>query len=166
LITLRVMAGAFLMNGNDFLLMKRSPEKQFYPGLWASVGGHAEPGEINDPQAACLREINEETGISEKELSGLALRYIVLRRAKDEIRVSYVYFGEANTRSVIGNDEGELHWIGRDELLDRPMSAMNELILERYLAVGPEKDVMVGALTKQSGEAEIGWLPLSAWEGL
>lgn len=90
----------------------------------------------------------------------------MLRRSKDEIRLNYVYFGEAIKRELAVCDEGELHWLGRDELFARPMSALNELVLERWLAVGPEKDVTVGTLTEKSGVPAIDWLPLTDWEGI
>lgn len=163
MIRLRVLAGAFLTNGTDMLMMKRSEKKKFYPGLWAGIGGHVEPQEINDPHAACLREIREETGLTEVDVTDLALRYIVLRRCQDEIRLNYAYFGESAKRKLADCDEGELHWLHRDMVQNLPMSALNRLIIRRYLEKGIENDVMVGTL---NGSDAIEWMKLSAWEGL
>jgi 8-oxo-dGTP diphosphatase len=48
------MATAFLMNKDDFLLMQRLMQKKFAPGIWAGVGGHVEPEEVNNPYSACI----------------------------------------------------------------------------------------------------------------
>ncbi|QHQ60211.1 NUDIX domain-containing protein [Anaerocolumna sedimenticola] len=66
MIKLRNMATAYLMNRNEFLLMKRAAGRNLAPGLWAGVGGHLEPEELNSPKEACLREIYEETGITQE----------------------------------------------------------------------------------------------------
>jgi 8-oxo-dGTP diphosphatase len=166
MIVLRAMAGAILTNGNDLLLIKRSEDRPFYPGVWALVGGHLEPQEINDPQTACLREIREETGIEEAGIKGFALQYIVLRRADDEIRISYTYIGATISKKLINSEEGELFWVSRKELDDKPMSSFSMLVMQRYLELGEEKDVMVGVLTDTSGIPHIDWLPLAAWKGL
>jgi 8-oxo-dGTP diphosphatase len=55
-------AVAFLKRGDDYLLMKRADNRKIALGVWSAVGGKLEPYELNDPQAACLREVQEETG--------------------------------------------------------------------------------------------------------
>lgn len=55
----------------DYLLMLRSPEKRFYPGLWeSSCGGSVLAGE--DAVTAARRELREETGILCKELEEIS----------------------------------------------------------------------------------------------
>ena len=76
-INLRVLSGAFIIEGNDYLMMKRADNRRIAPGMWGGVGGHAEPNEVNNPKLTCLREIYEESGIEEKDLKKLDLRYIV-----------------------------------------------------------------------------------------
>ena len=80
MIKLRNMATAYLMSGSEILLMKRAAERKLAPGLWAGVGGHLEPDELNNPMEACLREIYEETGITQEQLTDIKLKYIVVRR--------------------------------------------------------------------------------------
>lgn len=50
----------FLQKGNQLLMLKRAkaPNK----GKWNCVGGHIEPNE--SPLAACIREVQEETGFA------------------------------------------------------------------------------------------------------
>lgn len=168
MIKLRTMATAFLTNSEDFLLMKRSMERKFGPGLWAGVGGHLEPREINDPRSACLREICEETSISENNILDLKLRYIILRRSKDEIRISYVYFGQTNVREFKNTDEGELFWISKNELFSRKFSIMNEMVLKHYLGSVDKvnQEVMVGTLNSVDGQPVMNWSAVQDWEGL
>ena len=52
----------WIVNGEGrFLIMRRSPKKKSYPGLWEAPGGCALKGE--DSLTAALREAEEETGI-------------------------------------------------------------------------------------------------------
>lgn len=167
MIRLRAMASAYLENDGAFLLMKRSEVRQFAPGIWATVGGHMEPDEIGDPRAACLREIREETGLSEEQISGLALRYIILRRSGEEIRVQYVFFGHADSRGVGATDEGELQWIKRGELLDRRLSYTSKATLEHFLQTnGQVSDILVGTVSAEGSQPVLHWLPLQDWEGI
>lgn len=168
MIKLRTMATAFLTNNEDFLLMKRSMERKFAPGLWAGVGGHLEPDEINNPGLACIREVHEETGLTEEDIFDLKLKYIILRRSKDEIRVSYIYFGRTNVRELKDTDEGDLFWINRNELFDRKLSIMNEVVLKHYLEFNDQlnEEVLVGTLNSKNGEPIVNWSPVQDWEGL
>ncbi len=50
---------------DELLLTLRSPEKKSYPGLWENTAGAVRAGEKS--QAAAVRELREETGISASE---------------------------------------------------------------------------------------------------
>ena len=59
-----------LNDKSQFLLQRRSVQKEIFPGLWdVSVAGHIEAGE--SPEEAACREISEELGL-EVPASGLA----------------------------------------------------------------------------------------------
>lgn len=155
------------MNNQDFLLMKRSLDRKFAPGIWAGVGGHREPHEINIPEVACLREIFEETGIAEKDIENLNLKYIILRRSKDEIRVQYVYFGVSKTREILQTDEGELFWINRSELFDRELSATTRSALNHYLDFGgSSEEIIVGTVRAENNKPIMNWCSVQDWEGM
>jgi 8-oxo-dGTP diphosphatase len=157
MITLLNGAAAFLRRGDKFLLLKRADNRKFAPGLWGGVGGKFENGELNDPHAACLREILEETGIASMEIENLRLRYIILRRKGDVIWQSYIYFGETNAEPSIVTDEGTLHWVPQEELLNRTFTATFTHMLRHYLAHQDEERVTVGAATNVNGECVINW---------
>lgn len=95
-------AAAFLWRDGRCLLMKRSPAKQIAPGVWSGVGGKLEQEELNDPRMACLREIEEKTGIPPSRIFGLALRDVIIRRRRDTLRQSYIYIGRTDRNPTIG----------------------------------------------------------------
>jgi 8-oxo-dGTP diphosphatase len=161
------MAVAFLINNDDFLLLKRSESRKFAPGVWAGVGGHIEPEEINTPYAACAREIFEETGISEEDIEGLRLHYIIIRRSAYEIRISYVYFGHSRTRVIIDTDEGKLSWIHKDDLFQRNLSVMNKVALSHYINNDcADEKVFVGTLDLSCSTQNVVWSPILDCEGM
>jgi 8-oxo-dGTP diphosphatase len=167
MIKLRVMTTAYLVNDDELLMMERSKERRFAPGIWAGVGGHLEPEEINDPYKACIREIYEETGIEEEYISGLNLKYMILRRSKEEIRMQYVYIGNTLKRKVKNTDEGNLYWISKDSLLERALSVTTQMTLKHYLEYGSEiRDILVGVVSADNNNPVINWIPLQDWEGL
>jgi 8-oxo-dGTP pyrophosphatase MutT (NUDIX family) len=56
-----VVAGLIIQSGK-ILLGQRSPEREFYPGIWDVFGGHVEPGEWG--QETLVRELEEEVDIT------------------------------------------------------------------------------------------------------
>jgi 8-oxo-dGTP diphosphatase len=159
----RMMATAVLFNGNDMLMMKRSLQRTLNPGMWASVGGHLEPQELNDPRSACLREIHEETGFHPEEIIGLRLQYILIRLNQSEIRQQFVYIGETVRRDTMQTDEGELHWIPKGQVLQRDIPFIFHELLDHYFHYGPAPHIWVGT-TGIIGEAPP--KPLVHWTAL
>lgn len=145
--SLRLMAVAMLFNGNDMLMMKRSPSRTLSPGNWAGIGGHLEPAEIGDPRAACLREVEEETGLRPEDIEGLELRYILLRLNGTDLRQQFVYVGRSKRRDVATTEEGELHWIPREEILHRDIPYVFKTLLGHWLTEGPGERLWMGTAT-------------------
>lgn len=159
----RLMAAAILFHGDDMLMMKRPLTRTLSPGMWATVGGHVEPNELANPRAACLREIEEETGLNESCLEHFRLQYLLIRRYQDEIRQQFIYVGRATKREVIECDEGELHWIPRTEVLNRNMSYIFRATMEHYFSHGPSDHLWVATseLSGKDGDRpNIRWSPL------
>ncbi len=166
MITLRTFATAFISNSNQILLMKRSDERKFAPGIWAAVGGHLEPEELNTPRIACLREIQEETGLVEEDLSYLDLEYIILRRCNLEIRIQYVYFGSTDKIDVKQSEEGRLHWIDQSELFNREMTYTTKMTLRHYIENREKIDrTIVGTVAEHDGNPIMNWEYVDDWRG-
>lgn len=155
----RNIATAFLMNKDDVLLMERSETNKRMSGFWYGVGGHIEPEEINDPYSAVLREIYEETGLKKDNVENLKLKYMLLRREGDETVINYLYFGRTNTRAILQNDEGTLHWIPKAEVMNRKFIDVLKLALEHYFKNEKNDDVIVGVMQKEKNSG-IKWSTL------
>ncbi|UKS27742.1 NUDIX hydrolase [Paenibacillus sp. HWE-109] len=163
MITLRMISTALLWNSrNELLMMKRSLSRTVSPGLWAAVGGHLEPNELNNPREACLREIWEETGIEHDEIQGLRLQYILLRLNGQEVRQQFFYIGTTDVSPRIVTNEGDLHWIAKDQVLDRPVPFIFRSLLEHYFTVGLTPHPWIGSAGVIAGTEEptIHWNPL------
>ena len=164
-ITLAHSAGAFLKRGDEYLLMLRAADRRFLPDTWSNIGGGMERGEMDDPEATCLREIEEETGIEAGEIRDLALRYIIVRRRGDCVGHSYVYFGETDAEPSVTCDEGTVHWISESELLERTFSETFRAMLEHYLRTPEPRHVIVGCAEKHDGKLRMVWTKLKDFEG-
>lgn len=60
-----LVAAAALVDADGRVLIAQRPEGKSLPGLWEFPGGKVEPGER--PEAALIRELDEELGIQTKE---------------------------------------------------------------------------------------------------
>jgi len=108
----RAFAGAFLRWQDEVLLMHRSIHKKISPGLWAGIGGRIEPFEINSPLSACIREIEEETGIVLAQIQELSLRYFALCNTGSTLDSIYYFSGILNEKPLTKETpEGTLHWV-------------------------------------------------------
>ena len=164
-ITLENSVAAFLKRDSFYLLMKRPSTRKMLPNIWSGVGGHIEPHELNNPMTACLREIFEETGITEAHIFNLVLRYIIIRRAKNVIRQNYIYFGETDIAKVADTDEGTLHWVAEAELLNREYSKTFEAMLKHSICAPYEKRrVVVGVSENDDGVLRMNWSPVEDFE--
>lgn len=147
--------------------MKRAADRDVNPNRWSGVGGKIERNEINDPYAACMREIGEETGMTAADIKCLTLRYIILRRYKNTIRQSYVYFGKTNKRTFIDTDEGSLHWISKAELGKQKYSATFTYMMRHYLSPMAEAEsIFVGTAEYAEGKLKMCWAKIEDFEDI
>jgi 8-oxo-dGTP diphosphatase len=166
-IKLRVLSAAFLSNGDELLLMRRFGDRRLFPGRWAALGGHIEPFEMSNPEAACLRELREEAGLLPDDVLDLQLRYVINRLAGNEIRVQYVCFGSVRHRRLPGYcNEGELHWIDRRQalLLDTSFTTREILKHSRTDLSKQQSAIYTGTVGVVDQKPVIIWSPLQDWE--
>jgi 8-oxo-dGTP diphosphatase len=156
-------SSAFLEKDGKFLLMLRAKNRRLAAGVWCGVGGHVEQCELNHPQAACLREIEEETGITAEHVAELTLRYLIIRRGGDTLRLNYVYFGRTDSEPTVNTAEGVLHWIPRESLAERKYTATFTKMIEHYISHPDEKRVVIGVAFGE-GECEMTFTPAVDFE--
>ena len=120
---------SFVLNGGDVLLMKRAPHKRIFPNRYNGVGGHIERDE--DPLTSARREIAEETGLTVRDARLSAVYNVDAGEATGIIL--FVFTAISDSREVIANDEGTLHWIPLDEVVSLDVVEDLPLILPRIL---------------------------------
>lgn len=121
----------FVTNGGDVLLMKRAPHKRIFPNRYNGLGGHIERDE--DPYSSARREIAEETGLAARDLRLRAVYNIDAGQATGILL--FVFTAASDSRDVIANDEGTLHWIPCDEISRYELVEDLPVILPRVLAM-------------------------------
>lgn len=149
---LRPMTAIYLTRGDKILLLYRIGSRVVGNTYTGSAGGHMEAGEYRDPRACVLRELQEETGLTEDALDGLALRYITMRNKNGEIRQNYYYFAALKDgASVNDSNEGRLEWHNLNALDGLPMPVTARHVVDHYLAVGRFDDKLYGGVTTADG---------------
>jgi 8-oxo-dGTP diphosphatase len=104
----------FITRGDQVLLLYRNrPPNQ---GKWNGVGGRIEPGE--SPRAACLREIQEETGYSLSVVHFAGL--LTWRGFEIPSGGLYLFTADAPPGEPVASDEGRLQWQPRSFAFTSP----------------------------------------------
>lgn len=162
------MAVAFLLNEEqEVLFLQKRVNDNFLAGLLVPIGGHIEGDEINNPENACTREIEEETGLKSEYIENLTLRYIVHRiKENQEVRIQYVFFGNISKKSTLTeSNEGSLEWIECMEIPNQNVSATTIEIVKHYKEIGTStENIYVGSMRSLKGYPEITWGILEDWE--
>ena len=153
------MASVYLRRDNQILLLYRQGSS-IVSNLWiGSAGGHFEPDELNDAKACVLRELKEELGLTEFEITDLSLRYVTIRHNSGELRQNYYFFANFpdNSHCSFTSTEGICQWFDLHDLsmLDMPFTA--RYMIDHYLAQGQFDHVLYGGIANQDG---VTFLPL------
>lgn len=150
---LRNMTSIYLRRGDKFLLLYRMGSRVVGNSYTGTAGGHMEEAELNNPRACVLRELFEETGLTEQDVVNLKFRYITLRLKNGEVRQNYYFFGELAEHvdaETLTSNEGELQWfdISEMESLNMPHSA--KYMLLHYIKTGQYTDCIYGGNTTEN----------------
>ena len=148
---LRNMTSVYLMNDTGILCLYRVGSRVANNQYIGSAGGHFEPGELNDPKACVLREMEEELGLTGDDVTDLSLRYVTHRLKNGEIRQNYYYFARLKEEKLLQSTEGILRWVPYGDIpaLEMPVSAKHMIL--HYLARGRFDDALYMGITEESG---------------
>lgn len=93
---------------------------------------------MNDARSCVLRELEEELGLAEKELSNFEMRYVALKRTNGEIRQNYYFFAEIEdeTNLKLISNEGILKWFDISEVHSLEMPYSSKYVIQHYLNIG------------------------------
>ncbi len=109
------LAGIIEKDGK-FLVLKRSPDKDFAPNCWEPVTGRLE--EAENPEDGILREIEEEIGIKTKIAMPVDTSFFY-RGSKEFPMVFIVFWCKYIDGTVkLGWEHTEYKWITPDEAFD------------------------------------------------
>lgn len=113
------------------MLLRNAKENDVNTGKWIGVGGKFEQNET--PRQCILREIKEETGIS---LSSGMLQFrgvVYFHNSNTEDEKIWIYTAPCQSLEFIQCDEGELHWIQKDEILHLSLWEGDKIFLAKLL---------------------------------
>lgn len=106
------------------ILLARRPQGSHLAGLWEFPGGKIEPGE--EPAAAALRELREETGLT----GGRTERLARTNHSYDDRHIDLWAYLVTRTRGRPVHHAGqELRWVAPADLAAVQMPAANQLVL-------------------------------------
>ena len=148
---LRNMTSVYLTGEKGILCLYRIGSRVASNRWIGSAGGHFEPEELNDPRACVLREMQEELGLTESDVEGLALRYITHRLMEGEIRQNYYFFARLKEDRELSSTEGNLRWMSFDEIPDLYMPVSAKHMILHYLKEGRFTDHLYCGVTEENG---------------
>lgn len=131
----------FLFDDNNrVLLLKGSPQKRLWAGLYNGIGGHIEKGE--DILEAAFRELYEETGIANVSLRLCAQ---IMIDVSDMLGVAiFVFRGVLNTAFFEPSSEGSLAWVAIDALEGIPLVEDLPILIPKIAAHQANEDIIIG----------------------
>jgi 8-oxo-dGTP pyrophosphatase MutT (NUDIX family) len=107
----------FLIYNDRILILKRSDKVRTHKHKWAGVSGYIEPGEADEETA--LKEIREETGLSENDISLVRKGSPLHVQDGDRVWVVHPFLFKTRTNNItIDWEHSEYRWIEPDELKD------------------------------------------------
>lgn len=149
---LRNMTSLYLLRDERVLLLYRVGSRVVNNTYVGTAGGHFEPDELNDAKACVLRELQEECGLGEEDITNLSLRYITLRRMDGEIRQNYYFFADWNAgEKEITSNEGSLEWHDLQELSELEMPYSAKYVMKHFVEIGRNTSALYAGIATEQG---------------
>lgn len=123
----------YIRRDSDVLFIHKG-RNDMNTGKHLGIGGHLEEGEA--PAECIVREIFEETGIKETELSKLRMRAVITfvnSVYEDEYIILYEAEYTGNEDPALRScSEGELKWVDRRDIYDLPIWEGDKYIFDIF----------------------------------
>jgi len=112
------VVAAALIDVDGRVLIAKRPEGKALAGLWEFPGGKVEPGER--PEAALIRELNEELGIDVQE--ACLAPFVFASHAYESFHLMMpLYLCRRWAGQVVAREHAALAWVRPTALSDYPM---------------------------------------------
>lgn len=148
----------YMERGGEYLMLHRTKkENDENRDKWIGVGGKFEPGE--SPEDCLRREVREETG-----LTLTRWRYRGLVTFVSDVwpcEYMHLFTADAWTGEQRPCDEGELAWIGKDELLTKKLWAGDRIFLHLLAEDAPFFSLKLVYRGEELTAAELDGKPLA-----
>lgn len=128
--TQQVAVSAFIIRPDEsFLLTKRSPNNDFFPGLWEIPGGGSDYGET--PEVATIREVQEECGITILVHQPVTTHVYY---AGETQRIELMYFCSVDEAQqvTLSEEHTEFAWVTFDELEKYELDDFMKNLLKKF----------------------------------
>ena len=121
-----LVAACALVDADGRVLLTQRPEGKKLAGLWEFPGGKVEPGET--PEAALIRELAEEVGITTREACLAPLTFA--SHGYDEFHLLMPLFVCRRFEGTARGLEGQaLKWVRPRDMRDYPMPPADEPLI-------------------------------------
>jgi 8-oxo-dGTP diphosphatase len=112
------VAAAALIDQNGRILVQKRPEGKPMAGLWEFPGGKVEAGET--PEAALVRELEEELGIGVKEPDIEPVAF-ASEAVEDQHLILLLYICRKWTGHIQSAESLDMQWLPVEAIQDLPM---------------------------------------------
>lgn len=128
------MTALYLLRRENVLLLYRQGGRVVNDVWIGSAGGHFENNELNDAEACMLRELYEELHLTFEDIENTALRYVTLRRTKEEIRQNYYFFAnlKEHVDDNLASNEGVCKWFSLNETSSLEMPFTAKYVMDHF----------------------------------
>ena len=119
---------AFIRKDGKYLMLRRSPEKNYAPGVIHPIGGKIESDE--SPYLAIQREVKEEAGITVKNicLEAVVLEIKPYRKTKANWLIFH-FSADYNSGKLTETKEGKFIFLSREKITNQNLfPSMGEII--------------------------------------
>lgn len=128
-----ICANVFVRRGGKYLMLKRSPQKKYAPGVMHPIGGKLDPNE--NPYQGAMRELSEEAGIKVKNARLEAVLFEILP-VPDEPNNWLIFYFSADYRSgkLKTTEEGEFIWLTADQIIKQKLFPSLRPVIKHILS--------------------------------